>query len=109
MQVADDALFTKNVRTLFNNDDDNSAHCGKGKDKPYIETENGLILDTRGKNFRGNPARYIRFYSRGNNKDTYNHYADIEVAYATVTPHPAGRTDLMLWKTSLPSPPYTNR
>ncbi len=109
VRVADDALFTKNVRTLFNNDADNSAHLGIGKDKPYVETGAGLILDTRGKNYRGTPARYIRFYSRGNNKDEINQYADIEVAYATVTPCPTAQTDLMLWKTSLPSPPYTNR
>ena len=32
VQVADDAAFTKNVRTIFNNDHDNTSGMGAGKD-----------------------------------------------------------------------------
>ena len=48
-QIADDAAFTKNVRTLFNDDDDNSSKLGKGSDLAYIETNNGRVVDGTGK------------------------------------------------------------
>ena len=48
IQVADDADFIENVQTVFNNDHDNSAGLGIGKDKEYIETNKGRLVDTYG-------------------------------------------------------------
>ncbi|MDQ1257729.1 MAG: hypothetical protein QG656_2335, partial [Candidatus Hydrogenedentes bacterium] len=45
VQVADDADFITNVRTVFNNDHDGSAGLGVGQDKEYIETNLGRPID----------------------------------------------------------------
>jgi hypothetical protein len=74
VQVADDAAFTKNVRTVFNNDHDNSAALGKGSDMNYVETAEGKLVDAK-----GNKARYVRLYSNGNNANELNHYVEVEV------------------------------
>jgi len=74
VQVADDAAFKKNVRTVFNNDDDNSAGLGAGKDMNYVETSEGKLVDAK-----GNVARYVRLYSNGNNANELNHYVEVEV------------------------------
>ncbi len=76
VQVADDADFITNVRTLFNNDIDNSAGFGVGKDMHYIETYEGELIDCFSK---GVKARYVRLYSSGNNFDNLNHYIEVEV------------------------------
>jgi len=74
IQVADDAAFTENVQTIYNNDQDNSSKQGIGKDKPYIETYLGKIID--GKGAKG---RYVRLYSGGNTANDLNHYVEVEV------------------------------
>lgn len=74
VQVADDADFTKNVRTIFNNDIDNSAGLGAGKDKHYIETNEGKLIDAKG--LRG---RYARLYSSGNTSNDLNHYIEAAI------------------------------
>lgn len=74
VQVADDPEFTANVRTLFNNDIDNSAGLGAGKDMHYVETSEGKLIDAN-----GTIARYVRLYSNGNSANEYNHYAEVEV------------------------------
>jgi hypothetical protein len=74
VQVADDADFTKNVHTLFNNDNDNSAGLGAGKDMNYVETAEGKLVDAKGVK-----ARYVRLYSNGNNANDLNHYVEVEV------------------------------
>ena len=74
VQVADDPDFTKNVITLFNNDIDNSAGLGVGKDMHYIETNQGKLIDAKGVK-----ARYVRLYSRGNSSDDLNNYTEVEV------------------------------
>jgi len=74
IQVADDAKFTKNVRTLFNNDHDNSAKLGVGKDKEYIETYQGKLIDAKGVK-----AQFIRLYSTGSTGSDMNHYIEVEV------------------------------
>ena len=38
VQVADDADFIENVRTVFNNDQDNTSGLGVGTDREYFET-----------------------------------------------------------------------
>ena len=74
VQVADDAKFTKNVRTLFNNDIDNSSKQGKGKDMHYVETAEGKLIDAKGEK-----ARYVRLFSKGSNADDLNHYIEVAV------------------------------
>jgi len=74
VQVADDPDFILNVRTLFNNDHDNSAGLGIGRDKEYIETYEGRLIDGKAVN-----ARYVRLYSNGNTSSDLNHYIEVEV------------------------------
>ncbi len=74
IQVSDDAEFKKGVTTIFNNDDDNSAKLGKGKDLAYVEVNYGRVVDA--KNTTG---RYVRLISNGNTSDELNHYCEIEV------------------------------
>ena len=74
VQVADDADFITNVRTIFNNDHDNSSGLGLGKDKEYWDTFEGKLIDAKGV-----VARYVRFYSNGSTADDQNHYTEIEV------------------------------
>ena len=74
VQVADDADFTRNVRTLFNNDMDNSAGQGVGKDLHYVDSYLGELI-----NAKGAGARYVRLYSNGNNANDTNHYIEVEV------------------------------
>ena len=74
VQVADDAAFTKNVRTLFNNDNDNTSGLGAGQDMNFVETAEGKLVDAKGVK-----ARYVRLYSRGNNANELNHYVEVEV------------------------------
>jgi hypothetical protein len=73
VQLADDAAFKKNVRTIFNNDHDNSSGLGAGKDMNYVETSEGKLVDAKGEK-----ARFVRFYSRGNNANELNHYVEAE-------------------------------
>jgi hypothetical protein len=74
VQVADDEDFTKNVRTVFNNDHDNSSGLGAGQDMNYVETSEGKLVDAK-----GHVARYVRLYSNGNNANELNHYVEVEV------------------------------
>ncbi len=75
VQAADDPDFTKNVRTIFNNDTDNSSGLGIGTDKEYFEKNEGKLID-----MKGAKARYLRFYSRGlHEKAGLNAYQEIEV------------------------------
>jgi len=73
-QVADDADFITNVRTLFNNDIDNSSGLGVGKAMHYTETNDGKLIDAKGVR-----ARYVRLYSNGNTGNDLNHYIEVEV------------------------------
>jgi hypothetical protein len=74
VQISDDPEFKKGVQTLFNNDDDNSAKLGVGKDPSYIETYEGKLIEAK-----GSSARYVRLYSNGNTSDELNHYCEVEV------------------------------
>ena len=74
VQIADDADFVTNVRTLFNNDQDNSTGLGVGTDLHYLETNEGKLIDAKGQT-----ARYVRLYSNGNNNNDMNHYTEVEV------------------------------
>jgi len=78
IQVSDDPDFIESVQTIYNNDHDNSAGLGIGRDKEYIETNDGRLIDPRGV-----VARYVRLYSRGNTSNEMNHYVEVEV-YGTL-------------------------
>lgn len=74
VQIADDAEFTRNIRTLYNNDQENVLRLGAGKDRPYIETNLGKLIAV--------PAvqgRYVRLYSRGSTANDQNHYVEVEI------------------------------
>jgi hypothetical protein len=74
VQVSDDPNFVKNVQTLFNNDQDNSAGLGVGKDMHYVETAEGKLIDAKGVQ-----GRYVRLYSNGNSNNDLTHYIEVEV------------------------------
>ena len=74
VQVADDPDFIENVRTIYNNDFDNSSGLGVGKDLEYIEDYRGRLIDAGGVK-----ARYVRLYSNGNTSNDQNHYVEVEV------------------------------
>jgi len=74
VQVADDREFTKNVRTIYSNDQDNSSKMGIGKARPYIDTNYGHLIDGKGVK-----ARFVRLYSSGNTANDLNHYVEVEV------------------------------
>ena len=79
VQVADDKDFLTNVRTVFNNDHDNSSGLGIGEDKEYIETYEGRAIPVSGEK-----AQFIRLHSRGNTTNELNHYIEVEVFGAPV-------------------------
>jgi hypothetical protein len=74
VQVSDDKDFVNGVTTLFNNDHDNTTGLGIGKDKEYIETNEGKLIDPKGLK-----ARYLRLFSNGNTSNDMNHYVEVEV------------------------------
>jgi hypothetical protein len=74
VQVSDDAAFKTGVQTIFNNDHDNTAKLGLGKDKNYIETAEGKLIDAK-----GIQGRYVRCISSGNSRNDLNHYIEVEV------------------------------
>jgi len=76
VQVADDPDFVTNVRTIFNNDLDNSSGLGVGDSLHYTETNEGKLIDCLSKAVRG---RYVRLYSNGNTGNDLNHYIEVAV------------------------------
>ena len=77
VQVADDADFITNVKTVFNNDRDNSAGLGVGQDLHYTETNEGKLIDILSQG--SVKARYVRLYSNTNTSNDLNHYIEVEV------------------------------
>ena len=74
VQTADNKEMTENIHTLFNNDMDNSAGFGVGKDMHYVETSEGKLLDAKGVT-----GRFVKLYSRGNTNNDLNHYIEVAV------------------------------
>lgn len=74
VQLADDEAFTKNVRTVFNNDRDNSARLGAGKDLDYFDSHAGKLVPVNAE-----VARYVRIYANGSTADDQNYFTEIEV------------------------------
>jgi len=73
-QVADDPQFTKNIRTLFNNDIKNLDGLGVGTNREYFESNEGKLIEARGA-----VARCVRLYSDGSTVARLNEYTEIEV------------------------------
>ncbi|NQT26956.1 hypothetical protein HQ585_16490 [candidate division KSB1 bacterium] len=73
-QVSDNPDFIKDVKTIYNNDIDNSAGLGKGKDYHYVETAEGRLIDAKGVQ-----GQYVRLFSQGNSNNDLNHYIEVEV------------------------------
>lgn len=75
VQASNDPNFVDGVTTLFNNDVENLAGLGIGKDKEYFETNEGKLIDAKGAK-----ARYVRLYSKGSTyRDPLNRYTEVEV------------------------------
>jgi hypothetical protein len=74
VQVADDADFTQNVKTVYNNDYDNSAGMGVGNNKEYFENYEGRLIDAEGV-----VGRYVRSHSQGSTYTGLNRWTEIEV------------------------------
>jgi hypothetical protein len=75
IQVSNDPDFIEGVKTIFNNDFDNSNGLGAGKDPAYIETEKGRLMPVK----EPVQGRYVRLYSNGNSSNNSNHYIEVEV------------------------------
>jgi len=73
-QVADDADFTKNVQTIFNNDAANLAGRGAGTDHEYFETNFGKLIDAKGAK-----GQFVRLYSKGSTDGSFNEYTEVEI------------------------------
>ncbi len=77
VQISDDPDFISGVTTVFNNDHDNSAGLGIGKDMHYVETSEGKLIDCLS---QGSPkGRYVRLHSNGNTGNDLNHYIEVAV------------------------------
>ncbi len=74
VQISNDPEFKDGVEVVFNNDHDNSARLGAGKDRAYIETNRGRLIDANKQ-----VGRYVRLYSNGNTSNEMNHYVEVEV------------------------------
>lgn len=75
--LSNDKDFITDVKTVFNNDIDNSSGHGIGKDMHYTETNEGKLIDLLS---QGSPkARYVRLYSNGNTSNDLNHYIEVDV------------------------------
>ena len=74
VQISNDPKFEKDVTTIFNADANNELGLGAGKDRPYIETYEGKLIDAG--DVKG---RYVRLYSKGNTTNKMNHYIEVEV------------------------------
>jgi hypothetical protein len=74
VQVSDDPDFIEDVRTVFNNDHDNSSGMGAGEDKNYVETAEGKLIRAGGVK-----GRYVRLYSNENSSNESNFYIEVEV------------------------------
>jgi hypothetical protein len=76
-QIAKDKDFVTDVKTVFNNDIDNSLGLGIGKDQQYVETNEGELIDCLS---QGSPkGQYVKLFSKGSNFSELNYYIEVEV------------------------------
>jgi chitodextrinase len=85
VQVSTDPNFASGVKTVFNNDADNSAGQGAGTDPEYPEAATGQDFQ-----FQPVNGRYVRLWSNGSTMNEWNHYGEVEVygSANTSTPQP---------------------
>jgi hypothetical protein len=74
VQISNDPEFKEGVKTVFNNDRDDSSKQGPGTDKEYFETKYGKVIPVDGVK-----ARYVRAYSKGTSLTALNCWQEIEV------------------------------
>ena len=74
VQISNDANFVDGVTTIFNNDHDNTAKLGKGKDKECRDRNDWRPMDAK-----LSKGRYVRCYSNGSTSEPVNNYIEIEV------------------------------
>ncbi len=74
VQISNDPDFIEGVKTLFNNDHDNTSGFGMGMDKNYLDTYEGKLVDAKGQQ-----TRYVRLCCQGNNLNGMNRYLEVEV------------------------------
>lgn len=75
VQVSNDPEFKEGVKTVFNNDNDNSSGFGVGEDYEYFENFEGELVPIKD----GVTGRYVRCWSKGSTSDDQNHYTEVEV------------------------------
>lgn len=75
VQISADPEFnTGREVTIYNADHDDSLGFGRGRNKAYVDTNLGRVM-----NAHGLAARYVRLYSSGNTSNEMNHYTEVEV------------------------------
>lgn len=75
VQVSNDPKFVDGVTTVFNNDQENLVGQGIGKDREYVESNEGKLIDAKSVK-----ARYVRLWSKGSTyRDQLNRYTEVEV------------------------------
>jgi hypothetical protein len=74
VQLSDNPTFKSGVKTVFNNDDDNSSGFGVGRDYEYFESFEGQLV-----RIDGATGRYVRLWSSGSTSDDQNHYTEVQV------------------------------
>jgi hypothetical protein len=104
VQVSNDSSFSTGVTTVYNNDTNNSAGRGTGKDIEYTETNSGLNIQ-----FNTISARYVRFYSSGSTVNNYNHFVEAQIYYdSDQTPAPVASYNRAGGKLITSSANFTN-
>ncbi|HEY3323369.1 MAG TPA: hypothetical protein VGP72_23135 [Planctomycetota bacterium] len=76
IQVADDKDFITNVKTIYNNDSENSSGLGVGQNHQYVDTFLGKLIPVANAPVK---AQFVRCYSKGNTSNDSNHYTEVEV------------------------------
>ena len=79
VRIADDEACTRNVRTLFNNDHDNSAGLGRGKDTAFYTRWWAELVDARDGSGRPARARYVRVYTATGMEGESVRFVEIDV------------------------------
>jgi hypothetical protein len=74
VQISNDPEFKADVKTLFNNDLDDSSGLGFGTGREYFENYEGRIVDAGGAK-----ARHVRCHTRGGTDSPFNAWQEIEV------------------------------
>jgi hypothetical protein len=74
VQFSDDPAFKENVKTIYNNDQENKSGLGVGTDREYFESNEGRLIDPKGAK-----THYVRLYSKGSTESALNEYTEVEI------------------------------